>query len=690
METLGQKIEQAVRDRSLMESTGRNIAVLLEGAETPFEAQVVEELVEAAKWAELNDRFYKTLAFGTGGLRGRTIGKVVTKAEVGTGSAERPEHPCVGTNAMNFYNIRRATLGLVGYLHDWFAREEKAGKPKLVIAHDTRSFSKEFTALAAQVATENGCDACVFDGPRSTPELSFAVRHLEASAGIVITASHNPPHDNGYKVYFSDGAQVIEPHASGIIAKVDAGGAGAFPSTTRDATAGVPPITLGREIDEAYMERLATLILDPAMVQSQRDLRIVFTPIHGTGGVIIKPMLQKLGFHFSVVAEQDEFDGRFPTVKSPNPENADALRLGIAQAEKENADLLVATDPDCDRVGVAVRSNDGKMKLLTGNQIGALMAFYRAKTLFDRGVLNQDNASRGVIIKTFVTTDLQKAIAEHYGLRCVETLTGFKYIGAKLGKYERAIEGRDAARRRPAGGDTPRDARESISQPPESDGAARRPYHALPENETRALRLAYSSFYIFGGEESYGYSGADFVRDKDGNGAAIMFCEVAAYAKSRALTLDALLDEVYSTFGYYLEKNGAMTFEGAEGADKIKRLLESYVSAPPAEMLGSAVTAVKNFEKETFRDVEGDEIPKEKMLIFELADRTRIAVRGSGTEPKIKYYLFAQRDPTTPSWPEAELAKIKAQVSEQLERLWNWLQADAEERLEPARPRAEV
>ncbi len=655
--TLSEKIEQAVAEDRLMESAGQNITALLAGAEADFAARVVTELVESGAWSELNDRFYKTLAFGTGGLRGRTIGKVVTNAEIGTGSAEQPEHPCVGTNAMNFYNIRRATLGLVGYLHDWFQREGKAGTPKLVIAHDTRFFSKEFTALAAQVATENGCDACIFDGPRSTPELSFAVRHLQASAGIVITASHNPPHDNGYKVYFNDGAQVIEPHASGIIAKVNAASAGL---SAAPAGAG-ELITLGSEIDQAYMDRLTTLILDPEMVQAQRALRIVFTPIHGTGGVIIKPMLKKLGFQFSVVAEQDEFDGRFPTVQSPNPENADALRLGIAQAEKEDADLVVATDPDCDRVGVAVRSTDGKMKLLTGNQIGALMAFYRAQTLFDRGILTKENAARGVIIKTFVTTDLQKAIAQHYGLRCVETLTGFKYIGAKLGKYERGLGDKVTAR-----------------------------YPTLSEEETRALRLQHSSFYIFGGEESYGYSGADFVRDKDGNGAAIMFCEVAAYAKSRGLTLDALLDEVYSTFGYYLEKNGAMTFEGAEGADKIKRLLQSYVSNPPAEMLGSAVTAVKNFEHETFRDVEGDEIPKEKMLIFELADRTRIAVRGSGTEPKIKYYLFAQRDPRAGGWAGEELVQIKNKVSEQLERVWSWLQEDAQKRLEPAGSRADA
>jgi phosphoglucomutase len=243
---------------------------------------------------------------------------------------------------MNFYNIARATRGLVAYLRDWFASERLSGKPKLVIAHDTRHFSRAFTALAAEVAAENGCDAFIFDGPRSTPELSFAVRYLEASAGIVITASHNPPHDNGYKVYFNDGAQVVEPHASGIIAKVN-GGTGdiAAPKpggpTTDVARAIGDVVTLGKEVDDAYMQRLETLILDRELVRNARDLRIVFTPIHGTGGIIIKPMLERLGFQFTSVAEQDQFDGRFPTVTSPNPENAEALKLGIELATRDGA-----------------------------------------------------------------------------------------------------------------------------------------------------------------------------------------------------------------------------------------------------------------------------------------------------------------------------------------------------------------
>ena len=669
-------LARAVTDGRLMQSAAENIAALLNGAKSDLYAQVVDELASAGHWSELNDRFYKTLAFGTGGLRGRTIGKVVTRAERGSAPNDNPpQFPCVGTNAMNFYSATRATRGLVAYLLKWFAKEKLAGKPKVVIAHDTRFFSKEFTALAAQVAAENGADAYIFDGPRSTPELSFAVRHLRANAGVVVTASHNPPHDNGYKVYFDDGAQVVEPHASGIIAEVNDIIGETYQAC--DPTGDV--ITLGREIDDAYMERLESLILDPELVRSAKDLRIVFTPIHGTGGVIIKPMLERLGFQFSAVKEQDRFDGAFPTVKSPNPENADALKMGVELAKREKADFVIATDPDCDRVGVAVRSASGEITLLTGNQIGSLMAYYRAKTFFESGVLNKENASRGVIIKTFVTTDLQKAIAEHYGLRCVETLTGFKYIGAKLGKYERGIPA-NALPERPHLNPLPR-GEEDATAPGEGKPITR-DYRDLSEDETRRLRLEHSSFYVFGGEESYGYSGADFVRDKDGNGATIMFCEVAAYAKSRKLTLDALLDEVFATFGYFQEKNGAMTFEGAEGAAKIKALLESYVSAPPNEMLGSRVASVKNFEKETFRDVEGDVIQKEKMLIFELEDRTRIAVRGSGTEPKIKYYLFAQRRPASGErLSETELTTAKAEVGERLDQLWDWLQEDAQGRI---------
>ncbi len=645
------KIENAMASKQLLASAADNIRALLNSGSSEFYSRVISELIAGGHWDELSDRFYKTLEFGTGGLRGRTIGKIVTKAERGNaGADERPQFPCVGTNAMNFANVNRATQGLVAYAKEWHAKNKIETRPKIVIAHDTRFFSNEFTELTAEVAAENGCDAYIFDGPRSTPELSFAVRHLNATAGIVITASHNPPHDNGYKVYFADGAQVIEPHASGIIEKVNTIRSESYEPLPKDRQGTVT--TLGHEVDEAYMKRLETLIVDRRALSSAKSLRIVFTPLHGTGAVTLKPMLQRLGFNFEVVPEQEKFDPRFSTVKSPNPENAEALALGIELARKTKADIVIATDPDSDRLGVAVRDASSEMKLLSGNQIGSLLAYYRLKKSFDLGILNQENASRAVVIKTFVTTDLQKVISEHFGVRCVETLTGFKYFGAKLEKYERAL-------------------------PPE----IRKKYRQLSEEETRAARLKYSSFYVFGSEESYGYSGADFVRDKDGNAGAIMFCEMAAYAKSRGRTVDQLLDEAFAGFGYFEEKNASIYFEGAEGADKIARLLESYANNPPTEIAGSKVVGITDFEKQTIRDVEGDVIPKQKMSIFELEDKTRIAVRGSGTEPKIKYYNFAQRRPDKGKFTEDELAKIKRGVSEQLEKVWGFIEKDAHARL---------
>ena len=645
------KIENAMASKQLLAPAADNIRALLNSGSSEFYSRVISELIAGGHWDELSDRFYKTLEFGTGGLRGRTIGKIVTKAERGNaGTDERPQFPCVGTNAMNFANVNRATQGLVAYAKEWHAKNKIETRPKIVIAHDSRFFSNEFTELTAEVAAENGCDAYIFDGPRSTPELSFAVRHLNATAGIVITASHNPPHDNGYKVYFADGAQVIEPHASGIIEKVNTIRSESYEPLPKDRQGTVT--TLGHEVDEAYMKRLETLIVDRRALSSAKSLRIVFTPLHGTGAVTLNPMLQRLGFNFEVVPEQEKFDPRFSTVKSPNPENAEALALGIELARKTKADIVIATDPDSDRLGVAVRDASSEMKLLSGNQIGSLLAYYRLKKSFDLGILNQENASRAVVMKTFVTTDLQKVISEHFGVRCVETLTGFKYFGAKLEKYERAL-------------------------PPE----IRKKYRQLSEEETRAARLKYSSFYVFGSEESYGYSGADFVRDKDGNAGAIMFCEMAAYAKSRGRTVDQLLDEAFAGFGYFEEKNASIYFEGAEGADKIARLLESYANNPPTEIAGSKVVGITDFEKQTIRDVEGDVIPKQKMSIFELEDKTRIAVRGSGTEPKIKYYNFAQRRPDKGKFTEDELAKIKRGVSEQLEKVWGFIEKDAHARL---------
>lgn len=645
----------------LVASVAGNIRLIV-GSGSEFAAESIAQLAGRGQWGEIVDRFWRTLAFGTGGLRGRTIGRVVTTAERGMAKdGARPDQPCVGTNAMNYFNISRAAQGLAGYCLAHFKKKRIKGRPLIVVAHDTRFFSREFAELVARVAVEMGCDAGLFEGPRSTPELSFAVRHLSATAGVVITASHNPSHDNGFKCYFDDGGQVVESHADGIVARVNA--------LTTDIFKPLPKARQGRlrklgaEIDAAYMERLETLVLDPAMVKAARGLKVVFTSIHGTGGVICRPMLRKLGFNFTTVKEQDAFDGAFPTVKSPNPENAEALAMAMAQAKKTKADVVIATDPDCDRMGVAIRNRAGKLELLTGNQIGSLIAAYRVRTLIGNGVITPENAGRCAIIKTFVTTDLQNAIAAKHGLRCVETLTGFKYIGQKLAGYEAALPAK-----------------------------ARAGYRALGERETRDLRLKHSVYYVAGGEESYGYSAHDFVRDKDGNAAVVLFAEVCAYAKSRGLTVDALLDEVYAEYGFYLEKNGTLTFEGADGAAKIAKLAAGYAANPPKVIHGAKVVRTRDFKnrierdangkvrKGPFRDVEGKVVPVESMTIFDLADGRRIAVRPSGTEPKIKFYLFARRDPKGGRFTAAELAKAKKETTAALEDLWNWILADVKKR----------
>jgi phosphoglucomutase len=647
MSDLHKTIQQAVDDGSLLQSSAANMLQLLDSGDNPIYRSSVAELLSAQAWAELNDRFFKTLAFGTGGIRGRSIGRVVTGAEQGAHNAACcPQYPCVGTNAMNFYNVSKATHALVTYIKAHLAKSAVSERASLCIAHDTRYFSRQFAELAAKVASELGCNVFLFESARSTPELSFAVRHTGSTAGIVITASHNPPHDNGYKAYFSDGAQLVEPHATGVIQ--------CFSEIARETYEALPAteqgkvIPLGADFDEIYKTRLRTLVLRPEMVNAEKDLKIVFTPIHGTGAVISVPVLREIGFDLATVDEQMEPNGAFPTVKSPNPENAEALAQGMELADRTSADLVVGTDPDADRMGVAVRNRAGELVLLTGNQIGSLLAYYRIQAYRANGILTDANKERCVIIKTLVTTDLQKAIASKEGLRCVETLTGFKYIGEKLGKYE--------------------------NQLPEP---IRQRYRSLTEEETRRARLEHSSFFVFGGEESYGYSGADFVRDKDANAATVMFAEMCAYAKSLNRTVDELLDDIYCEYGYYLEKGNSLVFEGAAGSEKIRRLAESYKTSPPKEIDASAVTEVVDFSEGGIRDVEGDVLPKEKMTMFHLADGRRIAVRPSGTEPKIKFYLFGRRSVDS----REALATTKAELDQALKRLWEWLRTDAERRV---------
>ena len=640
MSAMTDLLTAAVANGSLLESAKNNILALLGGTTSEVAPKAIEELVNSGAWEELNDRFFKTLAFGTGGLRGRTIGKVVTTAEQGVGGPnDRPEHPCVGTATMNFYNVSRAVRGLIAYAKQFAGPDRKA---VLVFAHDTRHFSRDFAEFCAKTCADLGCDAYLFDGPRATPQLSFAVRELRADAGVVLTASHNPSHDNGFKAYFNDGAQIVDPHATAIINEVNAITSERY-DPVPESERGTVTI-LGAEMDELYISRLKTLLLKPSLLEGAAT-KIVFTNLHGTGGHINVPMLRGLGFEVLTVPEQDIQDGRFPTVESPNPENGPALQMGIDLAEKSGAEIVIGTDPDADRMGVAVRDTAGKMVLLTGNQIGSLMAWYRLKTCFELGWLTNANRSRAVLVKTFVTTELQHAIADGFGVGVVDTLTGFKYIAGKLRKYEEAI-------------------------PADKKGD----YRSLTEAQTRALRLEYSRFFVFGGEESYGYLGSDAIRDKDANGATLMFAEVAAYAKSVGKTLTELMDDVYTEYGYYLEIGKSLVMEGADGAAKIQSLANSYAENPPTEVDGSAVLRVRDFAKQDLFDQEGDLLPKEKMLFVDLEDGRSFAVRPSGTEPKIKFYLFGKHA------PGGDLVANKTAVKNSLANLWSWIEADAARR----------
>ena len=633
-----QAIESAVQEGKLSTDSAENVERLMrESKQVPRMVASIQELVDKCEWEELNDRFFRTLAFGTGGLRGRTIGKVVTKAEMGKPTAlGRPEFPAVGTNCMNEGNVAKATQGLVNYLQKSFPGQA----PRVVFAHDTRFFSREFAELAARTVAAAGGTAYLFSEDRSTPELSFAVRHLGAQAGVEITASHNPSHDNGYKAYFSDGAQIVEPHASGIIREVEAV---REPNLNPKWEGGGKVVSIGAEVDEEYQLGLRELILEEEMLKKEgKALKVVFSPLHGTGGRIVPEMLARAGVKVLLVKEQEKGDGRFPTVKSPNPENGEALAMGIELAKKERGDLVLATDPDGDRMGVALRNRDGEYELITGNQIGSLLAAYRIDRMRAKGWIQPGQEKSCCLIKTFVTTDLQKEIAAVAGIRCVETLTGFKYIGEKLGIYEKQAGGRGK----------------------------------MGAEEWRKKRMEKSTFFVFGGEESYGYSGGDYVRDKDANGAVLMFVEAAAWAKSQGRNLLEEMDEIYRRHGLYLEKLGTLEMPGAEGAKQIAQAVESYQSRPPKVWGGRKVVGVIDFEKGCHRDVEGQEIPKERMLIFDLGEGFRVAVRASGTEPKMKCYFFGKRKVGATE----DLGRAKQELAGELNELWSWTQADAKKR----------
>ncbi len=647
-------ILNAGRDGRLLETTLANLLAWHDGDFLPEWARAsIRELVERGEWDELNDRFYQFLAFGTGGMRNRTIGRVVTAAERGTpGPMGTPQHPAVGTAMLNDFNIVRATIGLFRYCRRHLdAQGRGADRPRLVIAHDVRHFSRHFCELTASTWARLGGAALIFDGPRSTPQLSFTVRHARATAGVVITASHNPAHDNGYKVYFEDGAQVVYPHAEGIIHEVYQVRMEETPPFLDIDLA--PVETLGAAADAAYMEALEENLLDPAVFRKAAP-KIVFTPIHGTGGVTAPAALAKHGLTVDTVPEQMTPDGRFPTVKSPNPENAEALSMAIARAKATGADIVMATDPDADRMGAAVRAADGEMVLLTGNMTGSLLAAFRVERMKELGLLPRAGTRRAAIIKTFVTTPLQAAIAESHGLKLIDTLTGFKWIGEKLRIYEETL------RRRLR----------------EAEGVELEDYDAVPPARRREWLLKHSTFMVFSSEESYGYLASDRVRDKDANAAVLMFAEMAATLRLAGKSVLDYLEEVYLRYGYFREDVVNIYHEGAAGAARIRAILESYRSRPPREVAGFAVTAWKDFGVDTFHDADGKEIPKQDFYFIELDNGYQYAVRGSGTEPKIKFYLFAREDVAQPG----DLGPARERAARTLARIKQAIEEDARAR----------
>ena len=517
--------------------------------------------------AEIEDRFYRQLEFGTGGLRG-VIG--------------------AGTNRMNIYTVRQATQGLANYIISQNGQEKG-----VAIAHDSRIMSPEFAEEAALCLNANGIRAYVFDSLRPTPELSFAVRELGCVSGIVITASHNPREYNGYKVYWEDGAQITPPHDKNILAEVAKVTSFTQVKTMEkeDAVKAGLFVTIGKEIDDRYMEELKKQSIHPEIIKEMaKDIKIVYTPLHGTGNLPVRRVLKELGFrNVYVVPEQELPDGDFPTVSYPNPEAAEAFELGLALGKKVDADLILATDPDADRLGVYVKdSKTGEYHSLTGNMSGCLIGEYvigQRKALYG---LPED----GAFIRSIVSTNMADAIAKYYGIQLVEVLTGFKFIGQKILEFEKTGKGT----------------------------------------------------YLFGMEESYGCLTGTYARDKDAVDASMTLCEAAAYYKTKNMTLwDAML-AMYERYGYYKDDVTAITLKGIEGLAKIQEIMNTLRENAPAEIGGYKVTAVRDYKKDTITDtatgaVKPTGLPASNVLYYELEDDAWVCVRPSGTEPKVKFYL---------------------------------------------------
>ena len=536
--------------------------------ENPYFDEATKEELKAIKddENEIKERFYMDLEFGTAGLRG-IIG--------------------AGTNRMNIYVVRRATQGLANYI----AKVDKKSQG-VAIAYDSRHMSPEFAQEAALCLAANGIKAYIFETLRPTPELSFAVRHLGCVAGINVTASHNPPEYNGYKVYWEDGAQITPPHDTGIMGEVKAISDWNTVKTMdkeEAVKAGLFEV-IGQAVDDAYMAELKKQIIHMDAIQAEgKNLKIVYTPLHGTGNIPARRILKELGFeNVYVVPEQELPDGDFPTVSYPNPEAAEAFELGLKLAREVDADIVLATDPDADRLGVRVKDRNGEYHDLTGNMSGCLLANYE---LSQRKAVNGSLPEDGALVKTIVTTNLADAIAKGYGVNLIEVLTGFKYIGQQILGFENSGKGT----------------------------------------------------YLFGFEESYGCLLGTYARDKDAIVATMALCEAAAYYKTQGKTLwDAMID-MYEEFGYYKDAIQAVTMKGIEGLQKIQEIMTTLRQNPPAEFAGHKVTAVRDYKLDEITDLATGEkkptgLPNSNVLYYELTDDAWVCVRPSGTEPKVKFY----------------------------------------------------
>ena len=532
-----------------------------------FDEATKEELKSIAEDEnEIKERFYMDLEFGTAGLRG-IIG--------------------AGTNRMNIYVVRRATQGLANYI----AKVDKKSQG-VAIAYDSRHMSPEFAQEAALCLAANGIKAYIFETLRPTPELSFAVRHLGCVAGINVTASHNPPEYNGYKVYWEDGAQITPPHDSGIMGEVKAISDWNTVKTMDKAEAEKAGLfeVIGKEEDDAYMAELKKQVIHMDAIQAEgKNLKIVYTPLHGTGNIPARRILKELGFeNVYVVKEQELPDGDFPTVSYPNPEAAEAFELGLKLAKEVDADLVLATDPDADRLGVRVKDKNGEYHDLTGNMSGCLLANYE---ISQRKAVNGSLPEDGALIKTIVTTNLADAIAKGYGVKLIEVLTGFKFIGQQILGFEKSGKGS----------------------------------------------------YLFGFEESYGCLIGTYARDKDAIVATMALCEAAAYYKTQGKTLWDAMIEMYEQFGYYKDDIKAVTMKGIEGLQKIQDIMNSLRQNPPAEFAGHKVVAVRDYKADTIKNLETGEVtptglPNSNVLYYELTNDAWVCVRPSGTEPKVKFY----------------------------------------------------